>query len=65
MTAQEQKTLLTKEIQSKIKPLKIPTEVRPFIDQFLKECNVHKLQNLIINITDLKNFIQQAIKQYS
>lgn len=64
MTAQEQKTELTKEIKTQLKPLKVPVEIIPYIDQFIKECNLHQLKNLVNNMTELKKFIKQSLLQH-
>ncbi len=63
MTAQEQKIQLTQEISTQLKPLKVPVEIMPYINQFFKECNLHQLKNLITNLPELKKFVKQTIKQ--
>ena len=65
MIAQEQKQQLRVEIATQLEPLNIPSEVLPYIQQFMKECNVHQLQNLISNMSELKKFVKKSIQQYS
>lgn len=62
MTAQEKKTTLLQEIIWNINSLKIPSKFVPYIEQFIKDCNLHQLQNLSNNMTEFKKFITESTK---
>jgi|GEM_PF-1889385 len=64
MTAQEQKKILIQTIHTKLKSSHIPQEIQPAVHQFLEECSIHHLQNVLCNLVDLKKFIQQAMQKY-
>lgn len=62
MTAQEKKTTLLQEVMSHINSLKLPSKFLPYIEQFIKDCNLHQLQNLSDNMPEFKKFITESTK---
>lgn len=61
MTAQEQRQELCCIVTQEIKSLKVSSKVWPYVSQFIKDCNLHQLQNLHGNMSEFKKFIKQSL----